>query len=493
MDAQRALLRTVIDTIPDHIYVKDREGRATLRNTASARALGSDDATEFIGLTDAQVWALVEGASAPAHEFGGSALSDDLVVVETGRAIRDKEERDADGGWLLTTKVPFRNAAGEIVGIVGVSRDVTAERATRDALHQAKEEAEAREQEVAAQKQLLQTLFDAIPDAIFVVDTDDRFVAVNRGTLDFIGEDARGEVVGKTRDEVLPPEIAAEHRGYDALAIASGLPVHRMENAFQTPEGDTVLLETTRIVIRDGSGRPLRVVGVARDVTVQRDAQAALVEAKEAAEAAREAAEDATRAKSEFLANMSHEIRTPMNGVIGMTSLLLDTALGRRAARLRRDHPVVGRGAADDHQRHPGLLQDRGRDAVARSPAVRDPDVRRVGARPGRPAGGREGGRAGLPDRGRRPADRPGRRDARPPGARQPAVERGQVHAARGASASASTRPRRTPRRARSVRSRSRSRTPGSASRPTRSTWCSRASRRPTPPRRASTAGPGSA
>ena len=58
---------------------------------------------------------------------------------------------------------------------------------------------------------------------------------------------------------------------------------------------------------------------------------------------------------------MSHEIRTPMNGVLGMTSLLLDSPLGARAARLRGDDPRSGRCAALAHRRHPRLLEDRGR------------------------------------------------------------------------------------------------------------------------------------
>ncbi len=75
-----------------------------------------------------------------------------------------------------------------------------------------------------------------------------------------------------------------------------------------------------RVVARDAGGEPARLVVVQQDVDAERQLQASL-------NAAREAAEAAGRSRTAFLANMSHEIRTPMNAILGMTELTLDTAL----------------------------------------------------------------------------------------------------------------------------------------------------------------------
>ena len=109
-------------------------------------------------------------------------------------------------------------------------------------------------------------------------------------------------------------------------------------------------------------GREIQVVG--RDVTVRRQTEAELAEARLRAEAANEA-------KSRFLATVSHEIRTPLNGVLGMADLPARHAHRPRTVDLCPRGQDVGRGAALDDRGNPGFLQDRSRPAGTGARALR--------------------------------------------------------------------------------------------------------------------------
>lgn len=96
----------------------------------------------------------------------------------------------------------------------------------------------------------------------------------------------------------------------------------RLDTEFRViwPDGTVRHIKDDAIVQRDSAGRPIRLIGLNRDVTVAREHEAEIIRARQAAEAA-------SLAKSAFLATVSHELRTPLNGILGFASLLADTKL----------------------------------------------------------------------------------------------------------------------------------------------------------------------
>ncbi len=296
------LLRTVIDAIPEHIYVKDREGRCVVRNTFSANLMGLEDPAQAVGLT-------VFDTSEDADVAEGYWAAEDRVM-QSGEPELEAEERfvfNGETGWIVSSRIPLRDDDGAVVGLVGVSRDVTQER--RAAL------------EVAEHRRLLRTVIDAIPDSIVMLRDNDHVTMVNQAAArDFPSHSDASEIEGRTLGELLPPAAAALFADGCRTIAESGQAILNVEH--RAPGDDGRTLSTSRVPVKDADGQVVGVVGVTRDVTAQIEAREALVRARDAAQAA-------TQAKSEFLANMSHEIRTPMNGVIGMTSLLMDTPLDR--------------------------------------------------------------------------------------------------------------------------------------------------------------------
>jgi len=132
---ERNLLRSLIDNLPDYIYVKDTQHRYAIDNIAHRKFLGVRTEQEVIGkkITDFFPPALVE-------QFA----RDDQRIIENGEVLLNREEpvTDVHGRkrWHSTTKVPLRNNAGQIVGLVGISRDITARKEAEEKLQQANAE-----------------------------------------------------------------------------------------------------------------------------------------------------------------------------------------------------------------------------------------------------------------------------------------------------------------------------------------------------------------
>ena len=119
-EQERALLMTVINTLPDLIYLKDRESRFVLGNRAITEFMGAGDSKNLAGKTDRDFFP---------KDMAEKFLADERRVVETAARIVNVEEpaRTASGSlkWLLTTKVPILDHEGSVTGIVGIGRDIT--------------------------------------------------------------------------------------------------------------------------------------------------------------------------------------------------------------------------------------------------------------------------------------------------------------------------------------------------------------------------------
>jgi PAS domain S-box-containing protein len=318
---QQAMITSLLDSIPDPIFFKDLAGAYMGCNPAFAEFVGRDK-EEIVGSTDYEIFD---------REIADSFRRDDRLMLDQLQPRHtDEWITYPDGRRTLqdTLKTPYYGPSGELLGILGISRDITARKLAEDARHE--------------MEQRLSYALDVTGEGIWDWDIPTGRVIHNARWRHILGlsresfEHSLFEFSMRVLDEDRPSfEEKLE-------ACIEGRSDYQSRHRMLCEDGTVIWVQDRGIVVaRDAAGRPARVVGAMADITqlVEADEtrQASETKLRHALETTRqlnrrlreetERANAASEAKSEFLANMSHEIRTPMNGVIGMTSLLLDTKL----------------------------------------------------------------------------------------------------------------------------------------------------------------------
>ena len=250
---ERILLRTVIDNLPDAVYVKDAAGRKVLANRADLENIGKPG-NEVIGKTDWDVY--------PA-DVAGQFDPDDRAVLHEGQTVINHEEllvnARGQSRWLLTSKLPLQDSQGRITGLVGIGHDITEYKKAEEAL--------------AGERNLLRTLIDELPDRIYVKDEQCRFLVNNKSHIAALGAKSQEEVLGRTDYDFRPAEFADQFFADDQKVVTSGKPMINREEHTISASGETGLLLVTKVPLRNAEGKVIGLVGISRDITDRKRAE----------------------------------------------------------------------------------------------------------------------------------------------------------------------------------------------------------------------------
>lgn len=251
--AEHNLLHAIINQIPDLVYAKDRQGRFLAANEAVARRNGLQHGNELLGKTDFDLH-----SAAVAQVFFGI----EQAIMETGEPMIGMEEELSDetgtSRWIQTSKVPMRNGLGEIIGLIGVARDITERKRV--------------EQKAEAERSLFRAMIDQVPDYLFVKDTESRFVIANRAVAADLGRQP-SDLIGMTDLDFHQKKYARKFFTDEQRVIRSGEPLIDIEDMVVGSSGEDKWFSTSKVPLRNDQNQIIGIVGVCRDITDRKHAE----------------------------------------------------------------------------------------------------------------------------------------------------------------------------------------------------------------------------
>ncbi len=292
-----SLLATVINSSPDIIFVKNRQMRYKFINAPGAK-LFDKSVEEIVGQDDSALFP---------PEIAANFRDSDRQILTSGKAETYEETIVVRGEerTYITTKNVYRDAHGNILGLVGFAKDITERKQAEAALQES--------------YNLLHSIINATPDPIFVKNLQHCYLLSNSVRATLFNKSVE-EIFGKDDSFLFPPVLCTAIQADDTRIMASGN-TETFEEMFVV-EGEPRTYLTTKSVYRDAEGKIQGLVGFAKDITPLKQAEQQLKALN--AELAR-----SNQELEQFAYVASHDLREPLRKIKSYTDLLVKRYQGQ--------------------------------------------------------------------------------------------------------------------------------------------------------------------
>jgi PAS domain S-box-containing protein len=303
LNAQRAVsqseerYRGVVENQTQMICRFTKDGQISFVNDAYCR-FQAKARSELIGSPFLDAFA-PEDREIPLSYFQSLPQDDPVLTYDTKVVTPDGRPV-----WQQCTVQRICAHDGSTVEFQAVLQDITSRKMAEQSLRKTEE--------------MFRLITGNVSDLISVSDAQGKRLYTSPNYEDILGDPE--SLIGKDVFEHIHPDDVERVRQVFRDTINSGRG-KRIEYRLLLPSGSVRYIESQGNFVRSEYGQPGKVVTISRDITERKHDEAALQQAKNAAEAA-------NRAKSQFLANMSHELRTPLNAIIGFSEVLSDQTFG---------------------------------------------------------------------------------------------------------------------------------------------------------------------
>jgi PAS domain S-box-containing protein len=322
---EQTLMTALMDNVPDAVYFKDAASHFLRANRALSRKLGLSNPDQIVGKADADFFT---------REHARQALADEREIVRTGQPLLNAEEKETwpDGTitWVMTTKLPLRDAAGRIIGTCGISRDVT--------------ERKRAEETVRESQALYHSFVEQLPIGVFRKDREGRFVLVNPEFCRFKDMTA-ADFLGKSPREVAAVEavkqgVAGSATKYAALGVEhheqimqTGKPIEVIEE-YAKADGTKQFLRVIKLPVLGPSGKIIGTQGIQFDITERKRAEEAL---EQSSRELQERNDELAR----FTYTASHDLKSPLVTVKAFLGYLEQDTLNQDTEAIKKDRQYI--------------------------------------------------------------------------------------------------------------------------------------------------------